>query len=118
MTNDLNNLSSFLPYEGIDALHIGNGTSMPIQHIGSSTLSFANSTFLLHDVLYVLTFTKKMLSLSKLLRDNSILIEFCSNICVIKECHTLRILLQVTITYGLYMVTLSSFSSPRTFLGE
>jgi gag-polypeptide of LTR copia-type len=61
VTNDINNLSSYLPYEGVDALHIGNGSGMKISHIGSSYLTFSNHSLLLHDVLYVPTFTKKII---------------------------------------------------------
>lgn len=85
VTNDLNNLATYLPYEGFDSLHIGDGHGMKITHIGSCTLYFPSYTFILKEVLHVPTFTKNLLSLSKLLLDNSIFIEFCSSSCVIKD---------------------------------
>ena len=91
----MNNLTSYLPYEGLDKLHIGNGAGMTISHIGSSTLYFSNYTISLHDVLFVPSFAKNLISLSRLLRDNSILIEFFSNCCVIKDRLTMDTLLQV-----------------------
>jgi GAG-pre-integrase domain len=118
VTNDLNNLSSYLPYEGFDALHIGNGSGMKISHIGSSLLTFSNHTLLLHDVLYVPHFTKNLLSLSRLLLDNSILIEFASNSCVIKERHTLKSLLHLTLISGLYILPPQLASSPLAVFGE
>lgn len=117
VTNNLNSLSSYMPYEGFDTLHIGNGTGMEIQNIGSTQLKFSTYSFLLKDVLHVPSFTKNLLSLSKLLRDNDILIEFGSNFCEIKERRTLRTILQVRLLSGLYMVSPSSFS-PQACFGE
>lgn len=115
VTHDLNNLSKYMPYEGFDALQIGDGTGMKICNIGSSSLSISNCTFFLNDILHVPSFSKNLLSLSKLLCDNSLLIEFYSTSCIIKERHTLRVLLQATIVNGLYM--LPSYS-PQAFFGE
>jgi hypothetical protein len=46
VTSDLNNVSSFIPYEGLENLHIGNGTGMKILHIGSSTISLSNHSII------------------------------------------------------------------------
>jgi hypothetical protein len=85
VTNDINSLSSFLPYDGMVALHIGNDTDMAIHHIGSLSFTISNFTFPLQDILYVPTFTTNLLCLSKLIIDNSILIEFTSSSCFIKD---------------------------------
>jgi GAG-pre-integrase domain len=118
VTNDLNNLSSYLPYEGVDALHIGNSSGMHISHIGSSFLKFSNHTLLLHDVLYVPHFMKNLLSLSRLLIDNSIVMEFASNSCVLKERHTLKPLLHLTLLNGLYIFPPQITSPPHALFGE
>lgn len=102
MTNDLNNLTSYFPYKGFNSLHIGDGHGMRICHIGSCTLPYSHFTFLLRNILHVPTFTNNLLSLSKLLSDNSILIEFFSSYCVIKDRETLKELLQVKLISGLY----------------
>ena len=117
VTNDINNLSSYMPYEGTDSLFIGNGSGMEISHVGSAQLTFSNYTFLLHDVLHVPLFTKNLLSLSKLLSDNSILIEFSSTFCVIKERPSMRPILQARLLNGLYTFPLH-LSSPHALLGE
>jgi hypothetical protein len=74
-----------MPYAGSETLHIGDGSAMPIQNIGSSSLHFTNFTLELCDILHVQFFTTNLLSLSKLLLDNSILIEFSSHFCVVKD---------------------------------
>jgi GAG-pre-integrase domain len=60
---------------------------------------------------------KKLLSLSRLLLDNSILIEFSSNSCVIKERHTLKPLLHLTLLKGLYILPPQLVSSPHALFG-
>jgi hypothetical protein len=85
MTNDLNNLSSFLPYDGLNKLHVGNGAGMKISHIGSTILCFFDYTISLKNVLFVPSFTENLVSLSQLLHDNELLIEFSSNFCEIKD---------------------------------
>jgi GAG-pre-integrase domain len=117
ITSDLNNLSNFIPYDGQDSLHIGNGTDMHILHLDSSNLNIANHSLALQNVLHVPGFTKNILSLSKLIEDNSILIEFSSHGCFIKDHHTLVPLLQVKFHNGLYLLHSSSFS-PQALLGE
>jgi Reverse transcriptase (RNA-dependent DNA polymerase)/gag-polypeptide of LTR copia-type/GAG-pre-integrase domain len=115
VTNDINNLSSYMPYDGMDSLKIGNGLGMRISHIGSCKLTLANYALVLSDVLYVPSFTKNLLSLSKLLHDNPILIEFHENCCVIKERLTLMPLLQIMLHEGLYIISLHI--SPNAFFG-
>jgi GAG-pre-integrase domain len=117
VTNDINSLSSFLPYDGMVALHIGNGTGMVIHHIGSLSFTISNFTFPLQDILYVSTFTTNLLSLSKLLIDNSILIEFTSSSCLIKDRATKTLLLQTKLINGLYTLLLPPSISPQSFLG-
>ena len=116
--NDLNNLSSFLSYEGVDKLHVGNGAGMTISHIGSTSLNFSDYTISLHEVLFVPTFTKNLVSLSKLLHDNSLLIEFSSNLCLIKDHHTMRTLLQAKLHRGLYPLSLPLKCNPEVYFGE
>jgi hypothetical protein len=51
VTNDINNLSSFYTYEGVENLQIGNGTGLPISNIDFSTLSLFTHTISLHNIL-------------------------------------------------------------------
>lgn len=105
-------------YDGLDALHISDGSGMHISHIGFTSLTISNFNFQLKDVLFVLNFTKKLLSLSKLLQDNSILIEFCSHFFVVKERHTMSVILQARLVNGLYMVPSQPILAPQVFIGE
>jgi gag-polypeptide of LTR copia-type len=60
VTHDINNLSSFLPYEGLNTLHIANGSGMPIKHIGSFSFTVSHFTFHIRDILHVPSFTKNL----------------------------------------------------------
>jgi Reverse transcriptase (RNA-dependent DNA polymerase)/gag-polypeptide of LTR copia-type/GAG-pre-integrase domain len=117
VTHDLNNLTSYMVYEGVDTLQIGSGEGMTISHIGSTSILFPAFSIHLYDVLYVPTFTRNLLSLSKLLLDNSLLIEFSSHTCLIKDRQTKQLLLQAPLINGLYLISLP-FSSPQAYLGS
>jgi Integrase core domain/GAG-pre-integrase domain len=114
-TSDINNLSTYVPYNGTAALHIGDGSALPIQHIGSCSLSFSNFTLELCDILHVPSFTTNLLSLSKLLSDNYLLIEFSSQFCVVKDHLTKIVLLQAPLLNGLY--TIPHPTPPLALLG-
>lgn len=107
VTSDLNNLSTFFNYDGNDTLQLGNGTGLPIAHIGSSSLTISNHFIHLHDILHVPKFSKNLLSLSILLQDNpNLTIEFSSSCCSLKDPRTKTTLLQVTCSRGLYLIPL------------
>jgi GAG-pre-integrase domain len=111
VTNNLNNLSSFLPY-----VHVGNGVGMIISHIGSIILCFSDYTISLKNVLFVPSFTKNLVSLSQLLHDSELLIEFSSDFCEIKDRLTLRTLLRAKLIKGLYPLHLPVEFKPQVFL--
>jgi GAG-pre-integrase domain len=114
VTSDLNNLSSNLPYDGHDTLHIGNGVGMQILNISSSSIHVGSHTLVLCDILHVPSFTKNLLSLSKLLLDNSILIKFPLMFVSSRTASPRPSMLQ----HGLYSIHLPLSSSPHAFLGE
>ncbi|KAJ3703988.1 hypothetical protein LUZ61_007693 [Rhynchospora tenuis] len=118
VTADLNNLSNYMPYTGADTLHIGNGMGMQITHIGSSLITVSNFSIALNDILLVPNFSRNLLSLSRLLLDNTLLIEFSSHSCLIKDRQTKIPLLQATLSNGLYLLHFPSISSPQVYLGE
>jgi GAG-pre-integrase domain len=117
VTSDLNNLSNFTAYDGQDTLQIGNSAGMIISHIGSSIIHIANHQIELHNILHVPSFTKKLLSLSQLLLDNSLIIEFSSNTCFIKDRLTSTPLLQAKFHNGIYSIRLPLSFPPQAFLG-
>ncbi|KAJ1695555.1 hypothetical protein LUZ63_012253 [Rhynchospora breviuscula] len=114
VASDLNNLSAFYNYEGIDSLQIGNGMGLPISHIGTAVLTVSNLKIKLNNVLVVPSFSKNLISISKLLADNpQILIEFSSTSCSFKDLLTRDITHQVTCSSGLFCLT--STSLPQAY---
>jgi gag-polypeptide of LTR copia-type len=108
ITPELNNLSSFVAFNETDTLQIGNGMGMSISHIGTSSLTFSTFTIKLLDVLHVPQFTNNLLSLFKLLHDNSLFIEFSSTFCTIKDRQSKTLLIQAPLSNGLYLLHLPS----------
>jgi hypothetical protein len=54
ITSDVNNLNlQHDEYSGPKQVYVGNGQGLPIHHLGSSSLSSSNATFLLNNVLHV-----------------------------------------------------------------
>ena len=60
---------------GFDELFIGDGTSLQITHIGSTSLNSPYTSFHLNNVLCVPKAYKNLISISKLCDDNSTSIE-------------------------------------------
>jgi hypothetical protein len=64
VTSDINNLSSSQPYNGPEAVHIGNGTGLFIAHKGSTIFPTEFKPLLLNNILHVPAITKNLLSVS------------------------------------------------------
>ncbi|KAJ4774690.1 Gag/pol [Rhynchospora pubera] len=118
VTSDINNLSSFEPYEGPDQLHIGDGKGLTITHIGSATVCLGVHSIILTNVLLVPDFTKNLISLSQILADNNLTIDFHSCFCIIKDSLTSKILLQGRTCNGLYLLTTTAPVFPQALIGE
>ncbi|KAJ3698372.1 hypothetical protein LUZ61_002077 [Rhynchospora tenuis] len=102
VTPDINNLTSSLPYAGTDTVHIGNGAGLSILNIGSTVIYTSIKPIYLNNVLHVPKITKNLLSISQLLRDNDVIVEFSSSYCFIKDRVTHQTLLLGNLTNGLY----------------
>lgn len=102
ITPDLSNLSIHTDYGGNDMVKVGNGTGLPIQHIGHSTLNTYSSPLQLHDVLLVPSITKNFQSINRLTKDNNVFFEFHPHRFSIKDRASRRILLQGPASNGLY----------------
>lgn len=61
---DLNCLTSYTPYQGIDVVRVGNGHGLPISHTGSSFLSAGQTKLVLDNVLHVPHITKRLISIT------------------------------------------------------
>ena len=109
--NDLATLSLHIPYNGNDTLTIGDGTSLPISHIGCISLHTPSFSFVVLNALYVPRISCKIISLSLLCRDNNILINFVSSTFLIKDLFTNQVLLKGNVNGGIYDCSFNS-SSP------
>ena len=78
MTNSTGNLTSFVPYTGIDTVSVGNGHQLPITHIGHKQLLGSNSKFLLNTILVVPSITKNLVSVRRFVHDNKCNMNFNS----------------------------------------
>ena len=90
LTNDINNMRVSKAFTGISKLVVGNGARLNMTHIGSAALKSHNSnnaslTLKLNDVLLVPKITKNLISISKLTKDNDVVIEFTNNLCFVKD---------------------------------
>ena len=117
LTNNMENLHFKEDYKGTDQLIIENGQGLSISHISHAFLSFRASkhpythasTIALKDMLLVPTITKNLLSISKLTSDNSLSVEFCENVCYVKDMKG-QVLLQGHADKGLYKLLMKSSS--------
>ena len=118
LTPNLNNLNLHAEeYQGPDQIHVGDGTSLDIKHIGSSKL-LTSSTSLKH-VPHVPNIQKKLVSVSQFTRDHDVFIEFNASYFCVKDETTGRLLLRGRCEHGLYpfLASLPSPRSPQAFLG-
>ncbi|KAJ1700906.1 hypothetical protein LUZ63_000685 [Rhynchospora breviuscula] len=63
VTNDINNLSAFYAYSGQDNLQIGDGSGLPIQNIGTTSLLISNFVISLKDTLHDPTTKRDLLKI-------------------------------------------------------
>lgn len=64
---------------------VGNGEELPISHVGNSALHSSVGSLSLENVLCVPDIAKNLLSVSKLVNDNNVLIEFHADLCLVKD---------------------------------
>lgn len=79
-------------YKGTDQLIIGNGRGLSISHIRhafllyrASNTTHKHTTIAFKDMLFVLSITKNLLSISKLAFDNPLSVEFYEKFCYVKD---------------------------------
>lgn len=82
-----------------------------VEYIGSVKLS---SDIVLTEVLYVPTFTYKLLSVSALMRCSHYSINFCGKTCSIKDKSGLKIIGKVEVNDGLYLLQVPSLCLKET----
>jgi hypothetical protein len=77
---DLNAFMSYSPYNGSDKLYIGDGKGLAIIHTSFGT----TFPLKLHNMLHVPIISKPSLSISQLLADNVLYVEFNCDSCLVK----------------------------------
>lgn len=113
VTSDFNALSFHAPYIGNEELVIGDGTSLPITHIGSMFLRTPLFSFKFINVLCVPNISIYIISLSRLCMD-----KFFSSFFIIKEhsihksCKALLIMRSMIVNSLLLVLVLLSNSIP------
>jgi hypothetical protein len=121
ITNDLQHLIlTHEDYHRQDEIWVGNGTSLPVSHIGSASLNLSRCQFILKQLLRVPSICKNLLSVKQFALDNSVFFEFHSSYFVIKDSQTWIILHQGRINDGLYQLLPSPCSSSikQALVGE
>lgn len=74
LTNDLGNLNLHSEYSGPEEVQLGNGSTLPICHVGSS--SIPNTSLCLRNVLHVPKSNSNLLSVGALTKSNDVSVEF------------------------------------------
>ena len=91
LTNDMNNMHVTESFAGTSKLIVGNGAGLSITHLGSAVLKMHEtkdntlSTLKLNDMLLVPQITKNLISISRLTKDNNIVIEFTDKFYFVKD---------------------------------
>jgi len=121
-TNHLTNAQPFQnmtsPYSGPGKVLVGNGSTLDISAIGSSTLPSTGKPLLLNNLLYTPAVTKNLLSVSQFSKDNQVYFEFHPSHCLIKDSLSNKVLLKGYESGGLYRLDFSSFRSKSNNLVE
>lgn len=83
MTNAPNKICKTYPYNGKDAIYVGNGNSLPISHVGSTKIKTNNGDLNLNKILVVPGSRKNLL----LVKINNYVFEFSYDSFVTKDCN-------------------------------
>ena len=103
-------LTSKTEYYGSGVLTVGNGSILPISHIGNSTLTVSKPLYL-RNILLVPSIKKNLSSIAKFTADNNVSVEFDASQCVVKDKLMKEILVQGYLHNGLYQLDIPLFRS-------
>lgn len=95
-------LNNVVPYNGCESIIVGNGSTLPIKSIGSSSVHVANNVLNLHQILHTLKVSLNLFLVYQLCNDNTLRFEFFANKFSIKKVHTKKVLAKRGVTNGLY----------------
>lgn len=118
LTSDASQMQYMQPYAGNSQVQVGNGTQLPIAHLGQGILPTPAHKLQLSHLLHVSHLTHNFLSVHRLIKDNNFCIIFHSNGFTIKDSRTHQPLLRGTRRHGLYLIELpvaASSASPASY---
>ena len=122
LTANLNNLSVQSQYKGPDQVTVGNGQSLPINHIGNTTLHTKYHNFTLKNVLHVPRIALNLLSVHKFCLHNNCSCYFDANQIKIQDIPMGRLLYKGLSENGVYPIYSKHFKhfnkSPPHFNSE
>ena len=102
VTSHLSNLSLHSPYQGYDDIMIGNGSTLPITHTGSTTIPTSSRTFTLQKVLCVPSMQKNLISIYQFCTNNHVSVEFSLSAFQVKDLNKRTIILMGEPKDGVY----------------
>ena len=85
LTNNLQKLNLGREYSGNHLLHVGNGQDYILHTLNILGFLYLVINLHLQDILCVPHLTKNLISISKLLADSNLVIQFVANMCFIKD---------------------------------
>ena len=105
VTSSTDSMNTNSEYSGTGKLALGDGSKHHITHIGHIILPTSRSLHL-KNVLMLPSITKNLISISKFIIENDVIVEFDSTCCYIKDKQSRKILLQGVLKDGLYQLQL------------
>lgn len=109
VTPNTSDLHSATPYAGNDTVLVGDGTFLPIAHVGSTTISSATGTIPLNGVLVCSDIQKSLMSVSKLCDDYPCSVFFDANRVYIIDLNTQKVVSKGPRRNGLYVLGSKEF---------
>lgn len=76
VTSDLKNLSRNSEYDGTDEVRLGDGSGLPVSHVGTMTFYSSSRPFHLHETLCVPEIQQKRIYVHQFTKTNHVFIEF------------------------------------------
>lgn len=102
VTSDLSNLSLYALYSGNDSIVIGNGSSLPITHTGSTSFTLPSRTLYLDNVLYAPSMQKNLISVQKICDTNRASVKFFPSMFQVNDLRTGTPVLTAPVKDGAY----------------
>lgn len=108
VTFDPSSLQNVSEYGGPDEIILGNGTNLPISHIGSTHITTPLKPLSLPDILCVPNLKRNLISVAKLCKTNNVSVEFFPSHFLVKDLRTGARLMRGENTDDVYHATISS----------